>query len=168
MASLLRRAYASAARPAAGAIPPVHWAYTAPEAPLAFDPGAARALLGGARVRTTLLTSTDRMRGSLARTLAQAHAILRPRGLLIGIDWFSDQHVDAGRGEQVDAFTRRNLPPDSHLANTGVVHFFGREHLAGLLQDAGFVVRRLEHKEKQTALPPGPRLAWWDVVAERP
>jgi peptide/nickel transport system substrate-binding protein len=61
------------ARPAGGLIPPMHWAYT-PSPPLAFDPVAARALVT-ANVRDrrhlTLLSSTERLRVDIARTIAQ-------------------------------------------------------------------------------------------------
>jgi peptide/nickel transport system substrate-binding protein len=56
--------------PATTLLPPSLWAHTdAP--PLPFDPAAARALLGGRPLRLTLSTSTDRLRGTIARTLAQ-------------------------------------------------------------------------------------------------
>jgi len=62
------------ARPADTLLPPGHWA-TAPDlGPLAFDPGSARILvssLGPSPVRLTLLTSTDRLRLTVARTIAQ-------------------------------------------------------------------------------------------------
>src|SRR6202022_3671242 len=54
-------------------IPPSHWAHTA-SAPFAHDVDGARAALrdaGVADARLTLLTSTDRLRGSIARTMAQ-------------------------------------------------------------------------------------------------
>lgn len=105
---------------------------------------------------------------AIARTLRRVHGLLRPGGLLIGIDWFSDQHVDSARGERVDAHTRKNLPEDSHLANTGMVHFFDAGHLTDLLVQAGLEPRRLEHKQKRTHLPAGEALAWWDFVAVRP
>jgi peptide/nickel transport system substrate-binding protein len=69
------------AEPADTLIPRGHWAYSAPESPLAFDPAAARAELDAAgfvdppgpapRLRLTLLTSTDRLRGTIARYFAQ-------------------------------------------------------------------------------------------------
>jgi peptide/nickel transport system substrate-binding protein len=61
------------AEPAGGLIAPTHWASTdAP--PLEFDPGAARALLaeaGALPLHATLLTSTERLRGDVARSIAQ-------------------------------------------------------------------------------------------------
>lgn len=54
-------------------LPTTHWAHTdAP--PLPFEPDTARQLLGGKRVRLSLVTSTDRLRGTIARTLAQGFA----------------------------------------------------------------------------------------------
>ncbi len=61
------------ARPASGLIAPAHWARVeAP--PLAFDPAAARELLAQAGTRQahlTLLASTERLRGDVARVIAQ-------------------------------------------------------------------------------------------------
>jgi peptide/nickel transport system substrate-binding protein len=54
-------------------LPPSHWAYT-PADPLPFDPDRARRLLAEAgmpSLHLTLLTSTDRLRGTIARTLSQ-------------------------------------------------------------------------------------------------
>jgi peptide/nickel transport system substrate-binding protein len=65
------------ARPAGGLIAPASWAY-AGAPPLPFDPDGARALLASARagagegpLRLTILTSTERLRGDVARTVAQ-------------------------------------------------------------------------------------------------
>jgi peptide/nickel transport system substrate-binding protein len=61
------------AEPADTLLPPAHWAHEdAP--PLAFDPdGAKRTLVevGLSPLRLTLLTSTDRLRGTIARQIAQ-------------------------------------------------------------------------------------------------
>jgi peptide/nickel transport system substrate-binding protein len=61
------------AHPASGLIAPAHWSHT--DTPLLpFDPAAARGLLAeahAARLHLTLLTSTERLRGDIARFLAQ-------------------------------------------------------------------------------------------------
>jgi peptide/nickel transport system substrate-binding protein len=61
------------AQPASGLIAPAHWAHT--DTPLLpFDPAAARQLLtssGRTTPRLTLLTSTERLRGDVARFVAQ-------------------------------------------------------------------------------------------------
>jgi peptide/nickel transport system substrate-binding protein len=61
------------ARPAGGLIAPASWAH-AGSPPLAFDPSAARSLLeqaGLSHLHLTLLTSTERLRGDVARVIAQ-------------------------------------------------------------------------------------------------
>ena len=66
------------AQPAGGLIAPAHWAH-ADAPPLPFDPVAARAAFQaahgagqpGTRARLTLLTSTERFRGEVARVIAQ-------------------------------------------------------------------------------------------------
>lgn len=72
-AEITRTLLAGRAVPATTLIPPSHWAHTA--APLfPRDVDGARAALAQAGItdaHLTLLTSTDRLRGSIARTLAQ-------------------------------------------------------------------------------------------------
>jgi peptide/nickel transport system substrate-binding protein len=63
------------ARPAGGLIAPVHWA-NAGTPPLPFDPDASRAVFAkGAtergRLHVTLMTSVERLRGDIARVIAQ-------------------------------------------------------------------------------------------------
>jgi len=61
------------AEPASTMIPPLHWTHS-PRPPIAFDPTAARQMLDRAWPpprSLTLLTSTDRVRGSIARFVAQ-------------------------------------------------------------------------------------------------
>jgi peptide/nickel transport system substrate-binding protein len=61
------------AHPAGGLIAPASWAH-ADVPPLPFDPAEARALLarqGAAGLHLTLLTSTERLRGDVARVIAQ-------------------------------------------------------------------------------------------------
>ena len=73
-ASLTRTLLGGYATPADGVIPKTHWAHLdAPLEPaLTFDPDASRrALAGFAPLHLTLLTSTDRLRISIARTIAQ-------------------------------------------------------------------------------------------------
>jgi peptide/nickel transport system substrate-binding protein len=71
--TLTRTLFDGRARPAGGLIAPNHWAH-ADAAALAFDAAAARDLLiqaGVSRARVTLLTSTERFRGDVARVIAQ-------------------------------------------------------------------------------------------------
>lgn len=72
-ATIAKTLFDGRALPAGGLIAPANWAHT--EVPLlAFDPPAARSLLaeaGAGRLHVTLLTSTDRLRGDVARFVAQ-------------------------------------------------------------------------------------------------
>jgi peptide/nickel transport system substrate-binding protein len=72
-ALLARTLLAGRAQPASTLVPPGHWAHS--DAPaLPFDPAGARRLLeeaGATGMRLSLLTSTDRLRGTIARTIAQ-------------------------------------------------------------------------------------------------
>jgi SAM-dependent methyltransferase len=99
--------------------------------------------------------------------LALAFAHLRPGGKFIGIDWFSTAHGSALLGRPADSHTRTGID-SGHLAGTGNVHFCDREHLEGLLQDAGFRIERLEHKQYDVAIPASERFGWWNFVAVKP
>lgn len=71
--TITRALFGARAQPAAGLIPPSSWAHS-DLAPLELDPEAARSLLieaGAARARVTLLSSTERLRLDVARTIAQ-------------------------------------------------------------------------------------------------
>jgi hypothetical protein len=92
---------------------------------------------------------------------------LRPAGKLIGIDWLSNAHQDACRGDVVDEHTRTNIRA-GHLAGLGAAHFSDEAHLRQLLAGAGFKLERLEHKVTQVAEPAAERLAWWNFVAVKP
>lgn len=75
-ATLCATLFDGRAHAAGGLLPPSLWAHT-DVPPLAFDPGAARDLLAGAGAshpHLTLLTSTDRLRGDVARVIAQGLA----------------------------------------------------------------------------------------------
>jgi peptide/nickel transport system substrate-binding protein len=70
---IARSLLAGHAQAASTLLPPSHWAYS-PAPPLPFDANRARATLAEAgypRLRLTLLTSTDRLRGTIARVIAQ-------------------------------------------------------------------------------------------------
>jgi peptide/nickel transport system substrate-binding protein len=71
--TIARTLFDGRAAPAGGLLAPANWA-SENGPPLAFDPNMARALLGAAGalgVHMTLLTSTDRLRGDVARFVAQ-------------------------------------------------------------------------------------------------
>lgn len=103
---------------------------------------------------------------AITHTLSLIYDGLRDGGKFIGIDWFSDRHADANRGDPIDEHTRCNLPLDSHLSGTGVVHFFSEEHIRKVLEHAGFKIEILEHKLVERRIPNnGIQLGWWNFVA---
>ena len=67
---IARTLLAGRAQAAAALVAPTHWAHT-DAAPLAYDVAAARRVLAGMHLHLSLVTSTDRLRGAIARTLAQ-------------------------------------------------------------------------------------------------
>lgn len=93
---------------------------------------------------------------------------LRPGGKFVGVDWFSAAHSDATCGRAVDAFSRADIP-GGQFHGVGTVHFADRAHLVALLDGAGFVIERLEHKEIERIVPVEPgRFAAWNFVAVKP
>jgi SAM-dependent methyltransferase len=108
----------------------------------------------------TAHNTTDAIR----RTLLMVHARLRPRGKLIGIDWFSTAHDGFTQGIAVDSHTRRDIRSGS-LKDLGEVHFFDRDHLTGLVRAAGFEIEAMEHKQSELFGHGEQRRAWWNFVA---
>jgi SAM-dependent methyltransferase len=102
-------------------------------------------------------------------TIRQALALISlkmPAGSkLIGIDWFSAAHADAGKGKALDSHTRTEIA-SGQFQGVGAVHFADQDHLVGLLVAAGLVVERLEHKQIERLVPAeDDRLASWNFVA---
>lgn len=105
---------------------------------------------------------------AIGSALGLVYERLRSGGKLIGIDWFAADHSAAQKGEFADAWTRTNIR-DGQFADVGVVHFSDRGHLTDLLQQVGFAIERLEHKQIETALPESEnRFAAWNFVAVKP
>lgn len=93
------------------------------------------------------------------------HDRLRAGGKFIGIDWFSSEHQDAKRGDEVDPHTRTNFT-SGPFAGVGNVHFCDQEHLKNLMGGAGLSLVHLEHKQTQGRVPAGGnRFGYWNFVA---
>jgi SAM-dependent methyltransferase len=108
---------------------------------------------------------THNTTSAIRRTLAMMFERLRTGGKFIGIDWFSTACPDAHWGEALDAHTRANIDR-GEFTGLGAVHFSDKEHLVGLLADAGFRVERLEHKLIDFVIPAaGGCLGRWNFVA---
>jgi peptide/nickel transport system substrate-binding protein len=67
---IARTLLAGRAQPAAALVAPTHWAHTS-AAPLPYDVAEARRVLADKHLRLSLVTSTDRLRGAIARAVAQ-------------------------------------------------------------------------------------------------
>ena len=99
---------------------------------------------------------------SIKRCLGLVYDALKPGGWYIGVDWFSTEHSDAGRGEQVDELTWRDIP-DGQFKGCGVVHFSHFKHLTELFN--AFVILRMEHKTIVST--EGDRFASLNIVARK-
>lgn len=94
---------------------------------------------------------------------------LQPGGKFIGIDWFSTQHSDFEKGRAVDRHTKTDFPCQSQFSGVGQVHFSDKEHIIELFKNAGFIIERLEHKERVSILPDSNHhFASWDIIASKP
>ena len=103
----------------------------------------------------------------IRRTLAMLFERIRSGGKYIGIDWFSDRHSDAREGSELDSHTRTGFNA-GQFVGVGAVHFSDREHLVGLLAEAGFTLERLEHKLNEIVVPATHQFGAWNFVAARP
>jgi SAM-dependent methyltransferase len=111
---------------------------------------------------------THNATAAIRRAVELVFSQLRSGGKLIGIDWFSAAHPDAGLGRAIDVNTRTDVK-DGQFEGVGIVHFSDRGHLSDLLGTAGFAIERLEHKLVERMVPAdGGSLATWNFVAVRP
>lgn len=99
---------------------------------------------------------------SIKRCLELVYDALKPGGWYIGVDWFSTEHSDAGRGVRVDYHTRRDIP-DGQFKGCGVVHFSNFKHLTDLFNR--FLIMRMEHKTIVST--EGDRFASLNIVAQK-
>lgn len=96
--------------------------------------------------------------------------VMESKSLFIGVDWFSKSDSDSSLGEEVDLYTRRNIPQDDanrrSRANTGNVHFSSKEYMLRLFNKANLEILWLEHKLRKIEVPSlDYQLATWNVVA---
>ena len=105
---------------------------------------------------------------AIRRCLRHLNGVLRPDGKLIGIDWFSTATAEYLSGRELeDRYTWGDFPA-GQFHDVGTVHFSDEGHLRELLAEAGFDIRRLEHKRRETVFPlEEGRAAWWNFVAVR-
>jgi len=96
--------------------------------------------------------------------LTRLHSLMRQGGTYFGVDWFSTEHSDYGRGTAVDEWTKTDIP-SGQFKDVGRVHFTDADHLSQLFDSSGFKVVLLEHKTREGKLPQTTVNASWDVVA---
>lgn len=80
---------------------------------------------------------------SILRCLGLVYDALKPGGLYIGVDWFSNFHSDHNKGVAVDEFTRTDIP-SGQFKGVGKVHFATYRQMMYLF--TGFEVLEVQNK----------------------
>lgn len=66
-------------------------------------------------------------------------------GYFIGIDWFSDNHIDFQKGDISSQGSRKNITSEQ-FRGTGVVHFFNKNEIISLFEVNNFTIVKMEEK----------------------
>ncbi len=103
---------------------------------------------------------------AVRRTMHMVRDKLSPRGLFIGVDWFSTASTEFESGAPgEDRYTRTDFD-DGYLKGTGIAHFCDEPHLRELLQ--GFNILHLEHNTRtQVVNRSNATYAVWSFVAQK-
>ncbi len=101
---------------------------------------------------------------SIRNCLKNVHALLKPGGAYIGIDWFSTANPEFQNGQAgPDPYTRCGYTT-GQFADVGRVHFSDKSHLLELFAD--FEMAVLEHKRIEREIPQDSvHPATWNFVA---
>lgn len=122
---------------------------------------------------------------AMQRCIGMALEYLKPGGIYIGVDWFSSNHSEIKRGEEIDRYTRTGYK-DGQFRDVGAVHFSSESELGELF--AGFEGVFLQERVTRSPYPDGGfmkqvnRFRWqskafddgeyasavWDLVARKP
>ena len=120
----------------------------------------------------------------IRRCLNLVFDALKPGGIFISSDWFSDLHSEQERGDVVEPGTRCGYP-DGQFAGVGEVHFSSTEELIELFGafEGIHLQERIVHRPSPNALVPavmylpsistefsqtGYISAVWDIVVRKP
>lgn len=104
---------------------------------------------------------------SIRSALQRVFELLKPGGLLIGVDWFSKNHTDYSGGEAVDDECTRTNYSKGQFASVGKAHFSDEAHLHVLFSEFEIIfmeekiVRRYEPQDNH-------QFASWNIVAKKP
>lgn len=77
---------------------------------------------------------------------------LKPNGLFIATDWFSEQHDGFNLGKILDEQTRYDFPKNSEFSGIGNIHFCNKEYLKKILSKHKLQIIYQEHKLVETEL----------------
>ena len=110
---------------------------------------------------------THNATGDIESGIELVHDIMTDGGYFIGVDWFSDQHLEAQNGTvTVDKFTRSGFETGT-LAGVGFAHFATKERLIELF--GGFEILCLTHKTVENHIPNDNwRFGGWNFVCRKP
>ncbi|NMC99793.1 MAG: class I SAM-dependent methyltransferase [Bacteroidales bacterium] len=102
---------------------------------------------------------------SIENTLNLLKTKLKPKGMFIGIDWFSTKHSDYKKGKRInnDKYSRTNFNK-GQFVGLGLVHFSTKRHIQALFKDYELIY--LSHKILSTEVPRDKNiLATWNIIA---
>lgn len=104
---------------------------------------------------------------SIGGALKKAFDALKLGGIFIGSDWFSTNHIEFSRGEQIDDdYTRTNYT-EGPFSGVGKTHFSDESHLRIFF--AHFEIVLIEEKLYRRREPRDDyQTAGWNIVARKP
>jgi len=113
--------------------------------------------------RASVTTDTT---DTISKILDQVYQLLKPGGKFIGIDWYSTEHSQYGKGTaDADPYTYKDFS-EGQFSGLGRIHFSDKKHLAELF--ARFELEILEHKSYRREIPADRNImASWNLVARR-
>ncbi len=103
---------------------------------------------------------------SIKRAVNTVLTSLKPGGLFIGVDWFSENHSDLALGLPINDKSTRNSFTQGQFKGVGKVHFSSEIDLQNIFKD--FEILQLEEKMVRSVVPNDKhQFASWNIVARK-
>ena len=103
---------------------------------------------------------------SIKRVINKVFSNLKPGGIFIGVDWFSENHSDFAFGVPINDKSTRSSFTQGQFKGVGKVHFSSEMGLRKIFKD--FEILQLEEKIVRRLVPNDQRqFASWNIVARK-